>query len=115
MADEDAKQEAVEPEQSGASTATAPSKQPAPPKRKPKQLPPYKILLHNDPVNTFEHVIKSVVRLTPIPTEEALLKALEAHETGVALLLVTHRERAELYVDQFASLSVTVTMEPADA
>jgi ATP-dependent Clp protease adapter protein ClpS len=38
----------------------------------------------------------------------------EAHNTGVALLLVTHKERAELYVDQFKSKSLTVTIEPAE-
>ena len=31
---------------------------------------------------------------------------------GAALLLVTHRERAELYVEQFASMGLTTTCEP---
>jgi ATP-dependent Clp protease adaptor protein ClpS len=96
-----------------ASTAMAPTKKPIPSERKPKQLPPFRVLLHNDDVNTFEHVIKSIVRLTSVSPEEAVLKAIEAHETGVALLLVTHRERAELYAEQFASLGLTVTIEPA--
>jgi hypothetical protein len=29
-------------------------------------------------------------------------------------VLVTHKERAELYVDQFKSKSLTVTIEPAE-
>ena len=33
---------------------------------------------------------------------------------GVALLLVTHKERAELYADQFQSKGLTVTIEPAE-
>ena len=102
-----------EREQSEASTAMAPTKKPVPSERKPRQLPPYRVLLHNDDVNTFEHVIKSIVRLTPVQPKEAVVRAIEAHETGVALLLVTHLERAELYVEQFASLSLTVTIEPA--
>ena len=85
---------------------------PVPTKRKPKQLPPYRVLLHNDDVNDFGHVIKSIVRLTTLNQEDAITRTLEAHERGLALLLVTHRERAELYVDQFASLSLTVTIEP---
>lgn len=93
------------------SSSQSPSEAPA--KRKPQQLPPYKVLLHNDDVNTFEHVIVSVVQLTAVDTKQAVLRALEAHESGIALLLVTHRERAELYVEQFASLSLTVTLEPA--
>ena len=103
----------VDEKKGEASTAMARAKKSAPSERKPKQLPPYRVLLHNDDVNTFEHVIKSVVRLTSVRPEEAVLKAIEAHETGVALLLTTHRERAELYAEQFASLGLTVTIEPA--
>lgn len=80
--------------------------------RRAQQLPPYQVILHNDDVNTFEHVILSILRLTPLDEEEAVLRTLEAHETGSSVLLVTHRERAELYVEQFASISLTVTCEP---
>ena len=105
---------AAEPDGGGAATATAPVRRPAPPKRKPKKLPPFKVLLHNDDVNDFDHVIKSILRLTTLSPQEALLRTIEAHENGVALLLMTHRERGELYVEQFASLKITVTIEPAD-
>lgn len=104
----------IDEEQAGA-TATLATTKTAPPKRTPKQLPPYKVLLHNDDANTFEHVIKSVVRLTPLAEEEAIIRAIEAHEQDVALLLVTHQERAELYAEQFASLSITVSIEPDGA
>ena len=77
-----------------------------------QQLPPFRVILHNDDVNTFEHVIASIHRLTPLTLQEALERTLEAHETGQSLLLVTHRERAELYVEQFTSLKLTVTAEP---
>ncbi len=75
-------------------------------------LPPYKVVLHNDDVNTFEHVILSILRLTPLKEEEAIERTIEAHETGVAVLLVTTRERAELYVEQFTSCGLIVTCEP---
>lgn len=77
MADEDAQQNDADAQDVEAATTTAPAKKPAPTKRKPKQLPPYRVLLHNDDVNTFDHVIRSVVRLTPIPPEEAVVKAIE--------------------------------------
>lgn len=88
---------------------------PAETKNKPKQLPPYKVLLHNDDVNSFEHVIASILKLTTLTPQEAIIRTLEAHESGLALLLTTHRERAELYIDQFASLKLTATTEPAEA
>lgn len=104
-------EETREPESPGTVVANpAPRKAPAQPR--PGRLPPYKVLLHNDDVNTFEHAIRAILRLTHLPTEEAVRKALTAHEQGVALLLVTHKERAELYQEQFTSLSLTVTIEP---
>ncbi len=114
MTDRDPSQEAEQTVDDGSTTVTAPAKKPAPPVRKHKKLPPYRVLLHNDDVNTFEHVLKSVVRLAALSPQDALLKTLEAHETGVSLLLVTHKERAELYAEQFASLSLIVTIEPAE-
>jgi len=81
---------------------------------KANHLPPYKVLLHNDDVNGMGHVVLTIRRLTPLSLPEAVNRMLEAHKSGVSLLLVIHRERAELYVEQFASCGLTVTMEPAD-
>ncbi len=97
----------------GTATLAPPAKAPA--RQKPKQLPLFKVILHNDDKNTFEHVIQSILRLTPVEFDDAVRKTLEAHETGVSLLLVTHRERAELYLEQFISLSITVTIEADQA
>lgn len=113
MADkvETAQQDVVE---SGGGTGTAVAPVKSPQKSKPRHLPMYRVILHNDDKNSFEHVIKTVVALTPLETEEAVQRTLEAHESGCATLLVTHQERAELYVDQFQSASLTVTIEPVD-
>jgi ATP-dependent Clp protease adaptor protein ClpS len=91
----------------GAQTATQPGV-----KSQTRLLPPFKVVLHNDDVNSFEHVILTIMKLTPLKEPEAVAKTLEAHETGNAVLLVTNQERAELYVEQFASCSLTVTCEP---
>jgi ATP-dependent Clp protease adaptor protein ClpS len=96
----------------GLSTATVQHEKPASSKRKPRQLPRFKVLLHNDDVNHFEHVILSIMKLTPLSEQDALLRTIEAHESGVSLLLVTHQERAELYLDQFMSVKIMVTIEP---
>ncbi len=77
-----------------------------------RQLPPYRVILHNDDVNSFERVISMIMRLTPLNEEDAVARTIEAHESGLALLLVTHLERAELYVEQFASGGLTATCEP---
>ncbi len=74
--------------------------------------PPYKVILHNDDFNDMVRVVEVICRLTPLSSDEAIQRMFEAHYTGYALLLVTHRERAELYVEQFASCRLTVTAEP---
>ena len=58
MADQEMNDDAGRPEEGGTATITAPTQKPSPPKHKPKKLPPYKVLLHNDDVNSFEHVIQ---------------------------------------------------------
>lgn len=97
------------PESQG-NVATKTRQQPKPP----QPLPPWKVLLHNDDKNTVDHVISSIVELTPLNEQDALDRTKEAHETGVSLLLVTHRERAELYLEQFQTKTLSVTIEPAE-
>lgn len=116
MADQEREREGESKAASGA-TATAAAKpksaaKKAPRKTPPRQLPPWKVLLHNDDKNDFLFVIHTVMELTPLKEQDARTRTLEAHETGVALLLVTHKERAELYKEQFHSKGLTVSIEP---
>jgi ATP-dependent Clp protease adapter protein ClpS len=85
-----------------------------PTKKPPGFLPPWYVLLHNDDKNAIDFVIGTIVELTPLSEQEAKVRTTEADKTGVALLLVTHKERAELYQDQFQSKGLTVTIEPAE-
>ncbi|MBX3410584.1 MAG: ATP-dependent Clp protease adaptor ClpS [Phycisphaeraceae bacterium] len=90
--------------------AAAAEKAPAPPRV--DSLPPFRVLLHNDDVNTMDFVVDSLIELTPLVRQNAHEVMLEAHATGVALVLVTHKERAELYQEQFRTRRLTVTIEP---
>lgn len=80
--------------------------------QKTRTLPPYRVILHNDDVNTFEHVILSILKLTQLEEHAAIQCALTAHQEGCATMLITHKERAELYCEQFATYQLTVTCEP---
>lgn len=77
-------------------------------------LPQFKVLLHNDAVNTIEHVVDSIMELTPLDHGRAVEVTMEANSSGVALVLVTHQERAELYRDQFQTKKLTVTIESGE-
>ena|SRR5947209_16826276 len=116
MAEKD-KGETAQTSKPSGSTATAKPKEKArkaPSKKPPQMLPPWKVLLHNDDKNDVNDVVETIVELTPLNQQDAKQRTDEAHKTGVALLLVTHKERAELYKDQFESKGLTVSIEPAE-
>jgi ATP-dependent Clp protease adaptor protein ClpS len=98
----------------GTALKTKPAKKKLPATKPPQMLPPWKVLLHNDDQNDMLFVVESIVSLTPLNQEAAAVRTLEAHKSGVALLLTTHKERAELYQEQFQSKGLTVTIEPAE-
>jgi ATP-dependent Clp protease adapter protein ClpS len=84
----------------------------APHQKPPQPLPPWKVLLHNDDKNEAFFVVATIMELTTLNEEDATQRMTEAHKTGASLLLVTHKERAELYKEQFTSKGLTVTIEP---
>lgn len=103
-----------QPERAGSNTATAVKTAPTPTRPRLDRLPPYRVLLPNDEAHDMLEVVETIVELTPLNRQRATLAMLEAHTTGLALLLVTHKERAELYRDQFLSKTLTVTIEQAE-
>lgn len=77
-----------------------------------RHLPRYQLLLHADQTEDLLFVVRTIMELTRSCLAEAAHKTWEAHRSGQALLLVTYRERAELYVDQFSARGLTVALEP---
>jgi ATP-dependent Clp protease adapter protein ClpS len=84
------------------------------PQEKPqwRPLPPFKVILHHDATIDLMFVVRTVMELTRFCRAEATHKMWEAYHRGRSLLLVTYKERAELYVEQFASKGMTVSIEP---
>lgn len=101
--------EPAAPETAG---STGVQEHPAPPRL--DRMPPFRVLLHNDEVNDMFHVVETLCELTLLQPQRAEAVMLEAHKTGVALVLVTHQERAELYVEQFRTKRLKVTIEPTE-
>src|SRR5262249_52866411 len=77
------------------------------------QLPRYKLVLQSGGCTDMMNVVRTVMELTRLCRTEATHKMWEAHHFGRSQLLVTYKERAELYVEQFAGKGVPVTIEPA--
>lgn len=74
-------------------------------------LPQWNVLLHDDDINTVEFVAKTLVSLTNLAARDAFATTIEVHEQGVAVILTTHREHAELVQEQLTSCRLTATIE----
>lgn len=79
---------------------------------KPKALKQWKVIVHNDDVNTYEHVIKSFMQIVNLDLETAYKKTVEVDKQGLSIVAITHKEKAELLQEQLKSQSLTVTIEP---
>ncbi len=78
-----------------------------------RTLPPYRVVLLNNAAQDMMFIVRTIMELTRLCRAEATHKMWEAHHCGRSTLLVTHRERAELFSEQFASKGLTTTVEPA--
>jgi ATP-dependent Clp protease adaptor protein ClpS len=89
-----------------------------------KRQPPYAVILHNDDVNTFDHVVNVLRKVFRYEQPKAVLLTNEAHKTGRSIVWSGVLEVAELKADQIRScgadperkaegaLSLRVSVEP---
>ncbi|MCX5966969.1 MAG: ATP-dependent Clp protease adapter ClpS [Cyanobacteria bacterium] len=78
-----------------------------------KPSPRYKVLLHNDPVNAMEFVVSTLRQVVPsLSEQDAIAVMLEAHNTGVGLVIVCDIEPAEFYSETLKAKGLTSTIEP---
>jgi ATP-dependent Clp protease adaptor protein ClpS len=68
-----------------------------------KELPPFNVVLLNDNDHTFDYVIEMLGKVCQHSVERATAMAKEVDESGRAIVLTTHKERAELKRDQILS------------
>ncbi len=78
-----------------------------------KPAPMYRVLLHNDPFNSMEHVVMSIMEVVPsISQPQAVNIMMEAHNSGVGLVVVCALEPAEFYCECLQAKGLTSTIEP---
>ena len=82
-----------------------------PKKTPPKALKPWKVIVHNDDINTYEHVIVSFMQIVKMDPKVALEKTIEVDKQGLSIVAITHKEHAELLQEQLVSCRLTVTIE----
>lgn len=102
------KKQQDEPKAGGASTTAAPgaatkTKPKDESKEKVKELPPYHVVLLNDDDHSYEYVIEMLKALFGHPAEMGYKLAQQVDDKGRAVVLTTHKEKAELKRDQIHS------------
>ena len=65
-----------------------------------RRQPPYHVVILNDEEHTFDYVIELLTKLFGHPLATAEELTLRIHHTGRAIVLTTHREKAELKREQ---------------
>lgn len=78
-----------------------------------KPAPMYRVLLHNDPVNTMEYVVQCLLEVVPsLSQPQAINIMMEAHQNGTGLVTICALEPAEFYCESLLGKGLTSTIEP---
>src|SRR6516162_6357596 len=86
---------------------------PRPDQGRNRPIPRVKLILQSTRDADLMVVVRTVMELTHLGRAEATHKMWEAYYSGRSQLLITFKERAELFVEQFARRGLTVLIEPA--
>jgi len=78
-----------------------------------KPAPRYRVLLHNDDFNSMEYVVQTLMQTVPNLTQpQAVSIMMEAHNSGVALVITCALEHAEFYCETLQNHGLSSTIEP---
>jgi ATP-dependent Clp protease adapter protein ClpS len=82
---------------------------------KAKQLRPYRVIIHDDPIHTYDEVARAVHRIIPGKSyADGWEIATLVDTTGMAIATTCPKEPAELYRERFErEYGLTSTIEPA--
>lgn len=80
-------------------------------KKEKRIYPKYKVILHNDDINSFEYVLNTVSQVIGMSLEDAYPIVLEAHERGKSIAKVCTLEHAEHYSQGLKDKGIESTIE----
>ena len=72
----------------------------------------FRVVLHRSADKQLMFVARVVMELTRFGSAEAEFRMWETYQCGSSLVVVTHLERAELFVEQFADRGLAASIEP---
>ncbi len=84
---------------------------PAPGPTSQRALPRCKLILHHSDGLELMFIVRTVMELTRLCRAEATHRMWEAYHCGRSVILVTYRERCELFAELFTERGLTVSIE----
>src|SRR5260221_3083699 len=82
------------------------------PSLRPGPLPLFQVVLHRGGDHDAMRTLRTIIELTRSNLQDATQKFGEAQNQGRCRLLVTHKERAELFAELFTRRKLNVSVEP---
>lgn len=80
-----------------------------------KIAPRYRVLLHNDDFNSMEYVVETLLKTVSSLTQpQAVSIMMEAHNSGIALVITCAQEHAEFYSETLNNHGLISTIEPEE-
>lgn len=83
-------------------------------KKRTETVPPWQVVVHNDPVNLMSYVTMVFRKVFGFSAEKARRHMLEVHEKGKSIVWCGEREKAEFYVQQLHGHLLLATLERVD-
>ncbi len=72
----------------------------------------WKVILHRTLDKDLMFIVKTLMELTRYGRAEATYRMWRSYHWGESQILLTHFERGELYVEQFADRGLIVSLQP---
>lgn len=72
---------------------------------------PWKVVVHNDPVNLMSYVTRIFQKVFGFSKEKAEIHMMEVHQKGRSIVWSGVRERAEAYVQELQGHLLLATLE----
>jgi ATP-dependent Clp protease adaptor protein ClpS len=74
------------------------------------RIPPWQVVVHNDPVNLMSYVTMVFRKVFGYSQEKARVHMLEVHHQGCSIVWTGEREHAEHYVQQLHGYLLLATL-----
>ena len=76
--------------------------------------PPWKVIVHDDPINLMVYVTRVFMRILGYPKPKAEKHMLEVHHQGRSIVWTGDREQAEVYAMKLLAAQLRTTLEPVE-